>query len=86
MSQLTMPRRYVGPAPKGERRRTCDYCGIPWYQSVMRRDAAGLWACPDDQAGRDTVTLDRLNASGSPAAETVSVIDGGVRVVDGSDF
>lgn len=58
----TMPRRYPFPAPRGERRRMCDYCGIVWYQSQLRKDASGFYACPDDQAGRDTVTLDRANA------------------------
>lgn len=58
----TIPRRYPFPAPRGERRYTCDYCGMKWYISQLRRDASGFYACPDDQDGRDTVTLDRLNA------------------------
>ena len=62
---LTMPRRYPFPAPRGERREYCSYCGILWYRSSLRRDAAGFLACPDDQGGRDTVTLDRLNAAGA---------------------
>lgn len=80
MSRLTMPRKYPGKAPRGERRRLCDYCGIPWYQSSLRQDAAGYWACPDDQPGRDTVTLDRLNNAatqvegGIPITGTVRVI------------
>lgn len=58
-----MPRRYSAlPGPPGERRVTCDYCGIEWYRSQCRRDPAGFLACPDDQGGRDTVTLNRLNA------------------------
>lgn len=47
--------------PPGERRRTCDYCGIEWYQSQMFKDPAGYWRCPDDAEGRDQVTLNRLN-------------------------
>lgn len=48
----------------------CDYCGVRWPRCKMVRDAAGLLACPDDQAGRDTVTLDQENAAG--AAEVAS--------------
>jgi hypothetical protein len=60
---LTMPRQYGRlPGPPGERRVVCDYCGITWYRSACRRDASGFLACPDDQSGRDTATLDRLNA------------------------
>lgn len=75
----TMPRQYQGPAPRGERRYPCDYCGITWYMSQLRRDAAGFYACPDDQSGRDVVTLDRQNATsrnegGVPVQGTVRVI------------
>lgn len=75
----TIPRRYPFPAPRGERRYTCDYCGIPWYLSQLRKDAAGFYACPDDQAGRDVVTLNRANAQekitgGIPVTGTVRVI------------
>lgn len=74
-----MPRRYPFPAPKGERRYRCDYCGIVWYMSQLRKDAAGFYACPDDQSGRDVVTLDRANttgpvSSGIPVTGTVRVI------------
>ena len=58
---LTMPRRYPFPAPPGERRATCAYCGMEWYRSSLRRDASGYLVCPDDDEGRDKVTLDRLN-------------------------
>ena len=46
----------------------CDYCGVRWPRFKMVRDAAGLLACPDDQPGRDTVTLDRENAAGAAEA------------------
>ena len=59
---LTIPRKYPGSAPPGERKVMCDYCGMAWLRSVCRRDASGFLACPDDQDGRDTVTLDRINA------------------------
>ena len=57
---LTKPRKYPFPAPPGEYSTTCDYCGCEWYRSDLRRDASGFLACPDDQDGRDTVTLQRL--------------------------
>lgn len=66
---LTMPRKYALPAPVGERRVVCDYCGITWYRSECRRDAAGFLACPDDQGGRDSVTLDRQNAEYAARAQ-----------------
>jgi hypothetical protein len=46
----------------------CDYCGVRWPRFKMVRDGAGLLACPDDQKGRDTVTLDRENAAGAREA------------------
>lgn len=62
----TMTRRYSPtPGPPGERRAMCAYCGIFWYRSQMRRDASGQLACPDDQQGRDQVTLNRLNSQGA---------------------
>jgi hypothetical protein len=57
----------------------CDYCGIFWYQSDLRKDAAGFYACPDDQSGRDVVTLDRQNAAGR--GEGGAPMQGTVRVV-----
>lgn len=68
MGRLTMPRKYPLPAPGGERRVFCDYCGIKWYRSEMKRDASGRLACPDDQSGRDAVTLDRANARAAALA------------------
>ena len=65
---LTMPRQYPFPAPPGEYRAECAYCGMTWYRSSLIRDAAGLLACPDDQEGRDTVTLDRLGREAANAA------------------
>ncbi len=61
----TMPRNYSFPAPAGERRVACDYCGMTWYRSQMVRDTAGRLACPDDMDGRDEVTLDKINSSAS---------------------
>ena len=63
MPRLSIPRRYPGRVgPPGERQVECAYCGIKWYRSDCVRDASGYLVCPDDQDGRDTVTLDRANA------------------------
>jgi hypothetical protein len=53
--------------PRGERRIICDYCGMTWYRSSMVKDPSGYWACPDDQDGRDGVTLNRLNQQAAMA-------------------
>jgi len=69
---LSIPRRYPGRfGPRGERKVRCDYCSMMWLRSACRRDAAGLLACPDDQAGRDVVTLDRANAAGALSTRPV---------------
>jgi hypothetical protein len=44
----------------------CDYCGVSWPRFKLRRDGAGLFACPDEGDGRDARTLDRLNAATGP--------------------
>jgi len=60
---LTMPRQYNLPGPPGERRVTCDYCSAQFYRSECRRDFTGFLICPEcDDGGRDTATLDKLNA------------------------
>jgi len=56
-----IPRRYPSPAPPGEYQTECAYCGITWYRSELRRDAAGMLVCPDDIEGRPAALLDRLN-------------------------
>lgn len=58
----TVGRFWPRSAPPGDRPVRCDYCGVPWRRSLMVRDRAGLLACPDDQPGRDVVTLSELNA------------------------
>lgn len=50
-------------SPPGDTVRLCSYCGIAWYRSQLRRDASGNLACPDDQKGRDVVTLNEGNAA-----------------------
>lgn len=53
----------------GERRRIqCDYCNTLWDKRLLRRDASGLWVCPQEGPGRDGVTLTRGNAEASRAA------------------
>jgi hypothetical protein len=54
----------------------CDYCGVYWYRSKMRLDAAGYLACPDDQKGLDVVSLARGNAA---SAASMPVIKGRVK-------
>lgn len=46
----------------GDYQAMCDYCGVQWRRSQLVRDASGLLACPDDQRGRDVVTLNQGNA------------------------
>lgn len=72
----TIPRRYPFPAPAGEHQVTCAYCGMKWYRSQCRRDASGYLACPDDQDGLDTVSLDRANAAGAAAPSWQSKVGG----------
>lgn len=50
-------------SPPGDTVKLCSYCGIAWYRSQLRRDASGNQACPDDQKGRDVVTLNEGNAA-----------------------
>jgi len=57
---MHIPRRYPFPSPGGEYQTACDYCGITWYRSSLVRDESGFLACPDDQEGRCTATLARL--------------------------
>lgn len=46
----------------------CDYCGVRWPRCKLVRDGASRLACPDDQAGRDEVTLNEENAQGAAEA------------------
>lgn len=49
-------------SPRGDYATRCDYCGVRWLRSKLRRDASGLLACPDE-TGADMVTLSRANAA-----------------------
>lgn len=57
----TIRQKRSSKSPPGDVIRCCSYCGIPWYRSQLVRDASGNLACPDDQRGRDVVTLDEEN-------------------------
>lgn len=59
----------------------CDYCGVMWRRSQMRKDRAGLLACPDDVKGRDTVTLAEGNAAAAKAHQDNQHRASGGRVV-----
>lgn len=49
-------------SPRGDTVSICDYCGVEWYRSRLRRDRSGNLACPDDVSGLDRVTLSEGNA------------------------
>lgn len=57
----TIGRKWTGS--RGDYQAMCDYCGVQWRRDQLRRDASGKLACPDDQRGRDEVTLSNLNAA-----------------------
>lgn len=59
----TISRHRPSRSPPGDTRKLCSYCGAAWYRSQLRRDAAGLLACPDEYPGRDAVTLSEGNAA-----------------------
>jgi hypothetical protein len=63
----TIGRHFPQTGRRGDFECMCDYCGVYWYRSQLRLDAAGFLACPDDQKGRDVVTLARENASSASA-------------------
>lgn len=51
---------------KGDYAWKCDYCGMMWKRSKLRKDGAGLFVCPQEGPGRDAVTLTRLNQDRTP--------------------
>lgn len=61
----TIPRNISRPVMAGERRVTCDLCGMQWMRSDCIRDMDGFIRCPDDQDGLSNVELARENASGA---------------------
>ena len=61
----TIGRKWPSSAPKGDFQCMCDYCGVQWRRSQLRRNRAGLLVCPDEGNGRDAVTLSEQNAAGA---------------------
>lgn len=61
---------------RGQKTAHCSYCGVRWYSGDLRRDASGKWACPDDIKGRDTATLDAMNAEGAASYRPGAADDG----------
>jgi hypothetical protein len=60
----------------GDPTAVCDYCGVVWYRSELRRDASGLLVCPQDEGG-DRVSADEYNATVmAQAQERVEQPDG----------
>ena len=47
---------------KGEHLSRCDYCGVMWLRSSLRRGRNGLLRCPNDSAGRDELELAEATA------------------------
>lgn len=74
----TIGRHWSKKAPRGDFQAICDYCGVQWRRSQLVRDRAGLLACPDDQRGKDAVTLSQENAlaAGEPRGPMM-IRDGG---------
>ncbi len=74
----TITRHWPKKAPRGDFQQICSYCGVQWRNSQLVKDRSGLWACPDDVRGRDTVTLDEGNATYARQRHgTVYVREGG---------
>ncbi len=78
----TIGRHWPSSAPRGDYPAYCDYCGVKWRRSLLKRDAAGLFRCPDEGNGRDAVTLAQLEAGHSQAKATRSLP---VRVPDAKE-
>lgn len=49
--------------PPGDFECICDYCGVVWYRSQLRRDDSGFLFCPDEGDGLDAVALNMANAA-----------------------
>jgi len=56
----TVGRHWDG-RPRNDVLSNCSYCGVLYPRSKLRRDRAGLLACPKDRGG-DVVTLSEGNA------------------------
>lgn len=58
----TIGKHLPGDLPRDPYETLCDYCGVPYYRSQLRRDRAGFLACDEDYGG-DVVTLSEANAA-----------------------
>lgn len=83
----TIGRHWPSKAPRGDFQALCDYCGVMWRRSQLKRDRAGMLACPDDAKGKDGVTLAQENAAqaGQPRGP-LAIRDGGNYDNDGQQF
>lgn len=52
---------------KGEHLSQCDYCGVMYLRSSLRRGRNGLLRCPDDWSGRDELELAEVTAQRASA-------------------
>jgi hypothetical protein len=57
----TIGDHWPSDAPRGDRPAMCDYCGVYWPRSQLRKDAEGKWACPDEGDGLTMTELDMEN-------------------------
>lgn len=79
----TIGKRWPASAPRGDSAALCDYCGVQWRRSQLRRDGDGKLACPDEGSGRAVNELARLNAQG-PANRRVRPVSSKVDTDDGA--
>lgn len=88
----TIGRRWPADKPFGEFVSVCDYCGVPWYRSQLRRDGAGLLACPDEGDGPSATEQLEANAekamrwAGEQAERAQPVYDGRPFVFEATEF
>lgn len=59
----TIGKHWPSDAPRGDYQEMCDYCGVMWRRSQLRKDGAGRLVCPDEGSGLDATTLNKLNAA-----------------------
>jgi hypothetical protein len=81
----TVGKRWPATAPRGDHQALCDYCGVQWRRSRLRRDADGLLRCPDEGAGRAEGELNAANARDARHVDRVRPRSGKVDRDDGSD-
>lgn len=58
----TIGRHLPGDLPRNDVKSRCDYCGVMYYRSQLRRDRSGFLACEEDYGG-DVVSLSEGNAA-----------------------